>query len=40
MLCNRLPAFIVLAENFQMFKKLLKHVDFSYAMFGKSDTNV
>ena len=27
-LWNRLPASAVLAENIQMFKKLLKHVDF------------
>jgi len=35
-LWNRLPASVVLTENIQMFKKLLKHVDFSYAMFGKA----
>jgi len=29
-------ASIVLAENIQMFKKLIKHVDFSYAIFGKA----
>jgi len=33
---NRLPASVVLAENIQMFKKLLKHVDYSYAVFGKA----
>jgi len=33
---NRLPASVVLAENIQMFRKLLKHVDFSYAVFGKA----
>jgi len=31
-----LPASIVLAENIEMFKKLSKHVDLSYAMFGKT----
>jgi len=35
-LWNRLPVSVVLAEDIQMFKKLLKHVDFSYAMFGKA----
>ena len=35
-LCNRLPASIVLADNTWLFKKLLKDVDFSYAMFGKA----
>lgn len=35
-LWNRLPTSIVLAENTQIFKKLLKHVDFSYAMFGET----
>jgi len=37
-LCNRLPVSVVLTENIQMFKKLigLKHVDFSYAVFGKA----
>ena len=35
LLWNRLPASIVLAENIQLFKKLLKQVDFSYAMLGK-----
>jgi len=28
--------YIVLAENLQMFKKLLKHVDFAYALFGEA----
>ena len=31
-----LPASIVSAENIQMFKKLLKYVDFSYTMFRKA----
>ena len=31
---SRLPASLVLAENIHMFRKLLKHVDSSYAMFG------
>ena len=35
-LWNRLPASVVLADDIQMFKKLLKHVDFSCAMFGKA----
>ena len=35
MLRNRLPASIVLAENIQLFKKLLKQVDFSYEVLGK-----
>jgi len=35
-LWNRLPVSVVLAEDIQMFKKLLKHVDFSYEMFGKA----
>ena len=35
MLWNRLPASIVLAENIHLFKKLLRQVDFSYAMLGK-----
>ena len=35
-LWNRLPASAVLAENIQMFKKLLKRVDFSCAMSGKA----
>jgi len=34
--CCRLPAAVVLTENIQMFKKLLNHVDCSYAMFGKA----
>jgi len=32
-LWNRLPASVVSAENIHIFKKLLKHADFSYAMF-------
>ena len=35
LLWNRLPASIVLAENIHLFKKLLRQVNFSYAMFGK-----
>jgi len=35
MLWNRLPASIVLTENIHLFKKLLRQVDFSYAMLGK-----
>jgi len=35
-LWNRLATSIVNAENIQMIKKLLKRVDFSYAMFGKA----
>ena len=35
LLWNRLPASIVLAGNIQLFKKLLRQVDFSYAMLGK-----
>ena len=35
-LWNRLPASVVLAENIHVFKKLLKQVDFSYAMFGNA----
>jgi len=35
MLWNRLPASIVLAENIHLFKKLLRQVNFSYAMLGK-----
>jgi len=31
-----LPASVVLAENIQMLQKLLEHVDFSYAIFGKA----
>ena len=34
-LWNRLPASIVLAENIHLFKKPLRQVYFSYAMFGK-----
>ena len=36
LLWNRLPTSIVLAENTQIFKKLLKQVDFTYAMFGET----
>ena len=32
---NCLSASITSSENIQMFKKLLKEVEFSYAMFGK-----
>jgi len=32
-LWNHLPASVVSAENIHIFKKLLKHADFSYAMF-------
>jgi len=32
---NRLPASIVSAENIHLFKKLLRQVDFSYAVLGK-----
>jgi len=35
-LWNRLPASVVSAENIHIFKKLLKHVDFSYAVFGNA----
>jgi len=35
-LWNRLRVSIVSAENIQMFKKLLKQVDVSHAMFGKA----
>jgi len=35
LLWDRLPASIVLAGNIQLFKKLLRQVDFSYAMLGK-----
>ena len=33
-LWNRLPASVVSAENVHVLKKLLTHVDFSYATFG------
>ena len=36
LLWNRLPASIVLSENIQPFKKLLRQVEFSYAMLGKN----
>lgn len=36
LLWNRLPASVVLAENIHKFKKLLKSIDLSYAMLGKS----
>jgi len=35
-LWNRLPAYVVTAENIHVFKRLLKAVDFSYTMFGKA----
>ena len=35
-LWNRLPASVASAENIHIFKKLLNHVDFSYAMFGNA----
>ena len=35
-LWNRLPVSVVLAENIHMFKKSLKHGNFSCAMFGNA----
>jgi len=39
-LWNRLRASVVSAENIHIFKKLLKYVDFSYAMFEMPDIDI